>query len=357
MALSKPLITLLTRSIFFLSLRMPKRYDLMPNEEFSGDEAEVIAGYASESEVESEELSDHEIQERHREALLLPKISIYDRFAVPVPVNNPPIEYVQRWEIVPRVFVQDEEKDLPEWGKRRRKKKKTTPTLSAKDVFAVDDHIPAPPKTWADVGSSRIDLRDIMKETEKENAEKRIHPSPEPRQPSLRRPAAGGHSPAPRQPSLLRPAAARDDRSPATRQPSLLRPAAGGRSPAPRQPSLLRPAVRDDAPAPRQPSLLRPAAGGRSPAPRQPPITTERNRSNPDMLCNQQKGHDPDCPMSHSLAEWKPRVCRFDGLCRRHAVCLSQHSQEDKPGYLRRLVGITSSYFGRHADDFRRLYM
>jgi hypothetical protein len=61
--------------------------------------------------------------------------------------------------------------------------------------------------------------------------------------------------------------------------------------------------------------------------------------------------------MAHSMKEWQPRVCKFDRSCRRNAVCLSRHSQEDKAGHLRRLCGISSSYFGRHAEDFKRLYL
>lgn len=94
-----------------------------------------------------------------------------------------------------------------------------------------------------------------------------------------------------------------------------------------------------------------------------PPKVVEKRKqfidnSNTNKLCK----YKGDCRMNkhnncnrvHSLAEWKPRICRFNNGCRRKISCGYYHTETSLKEYLRTMIKIKDSIYAKDSTLYEK---
>lgn len=91
---------------------------------------------------------------------------------------------------------------------------------------------------------------------------------------------------------------------------------------------------------------------------KKPATRSAIDNSNTNKLCKY-KGEcrmnkNNNCSMVHSLAEWKPRVCRFNNACKRKNVCGYYHTDTPTAEYLRVMIRTADTIYAKNAPMYEK---
>lgn len=82
------------------------------------------------------------------------------------------------------------------------------------------------------------------------------------------------------------------------------------------------------------------------------------DNSNTNKLCKYKNdcrmNKTNSCTMVHSLAEWKPRICRFNNGCRRKNSCGYYHTEMPLKEYLRLMLNTKDSMYAKNAVLYQK---
>ena len=97
------------------------------------------------------------------------------------------------------------------------------------------------------------------------------------------------------------------------------------------------------------------------------PKTTERSHhhhhqkidnSNTNKLCKYKTecrmNRNNNCNMVHSLADWKPKICRFNNSCRRKHSCSYYHTETPIADYLRLMISTDSTIYAKNSALYQK---
>ena len=100
------------------------------------------------------------------------------------------------------------------------------------------------------------------------------------------------------------------------------------------------------------------------------PKTTERSHhphhnhhqkidnSNTNKLCKYKTecrmNRNNNCNMVHSLADWKPKICRFNNGCRRKKSCSYYHTETPIAEYLRLMISTDSTIYAKNSALYEK---
>jgi hypothetical protein len=100
------------------------------------------------------------------------------------------------------------------------------------------------------------------------------------------------------------------------------------------------------------------------PPPPAPKAVAERKKqvidnSNTNKLCKykgdcRRMNRHHSCTMVHSLAEWKPRICRFNNGCRRKSSCGYYHTETSLKEYLRVMIATKDSIYAKNSALYEK---
>lgn len=94
-----------------------------------------------------------------------------------------------------------------------------------------------------------------------------------------------------------------------------------------------------------------------------PPAKMEKKKyvidnTNTNKLCKYKDecrmNRNKNCTMVHSLAEWRPRVCRFNNGCRRKNLCGYYHTDFPIKDYLRMLIATKDSIYAKNSTLYEK---
>lgn len=99
-------------------------------------------------------------------------------------------------------------------------------------------------------------------------------------------------------------------------------------------------------------------------SPPAPKAVAERKKqvidnSNTNKLCKykgdcRRMNRHHSCTMVHSLAEWKPRICRFNNGCRRKSSCDYYHTETSLKEYLRVMIATKDSIYAKNSTLYEK---
>lgn len=82
------------------------------------------------------------------------------------------------------------------------------------------------------------------------------------------------------------------------------------------------------------------------------------DNSNTNKLCKYKTecrmNRNNNCNMVHSLADWKPKICRFNNGCRRKKSCSYYHTETPIADYLRLMISTESTIYAKNSALYQK---